>query len=70
MREPFWSAVGERGWRFFMRPWAKRAWDGPAGTDARALKEGYISITPVRLEVRCEKEAVEAFLARSGVIVA
>ena len=69
LEEPFWMAVRDRD-GFFMAPWALPD-SPPAGreTDAGALAEGYISITPIRLEVKCELGALGSLLARAGLEV-
>lgn len=64
-REPFWKAVGRDG-AFSLAPWPGMKPQGPEGTDVWAVLNGYISITPLSLDMRYEKEALRAFLEEHG----
>ena len=66
---PFWKALRNEDGSFILVPWAlAELLDAPEHTDVGALRRGYISITPIRLRVECDLSALEAFLARAGLV--
>ena len=66
---PFWRALRNEDGSFTVAPWALMDFSGiPRETDVGALSRGYISITPIRLRVECDLEALEALLARAGLV--
>jgi len=66
---PFWKALRNEDGSFILVPWAlTKLLDASEHTDVGALRRGYISITPIRLRVECNLSALEAFLARAGLV--
>ena len=64
-RKPFWKAVGHDS-AFSLAPWPGMKPQGPKGSDVWAVLNSYISMTPLSLDMRCEKEALRAFLEEQG----